>query len=164
MTIFNICKKILFIVLILIFGLALSCSKAPIEEDLEEKYLSALMDIMFILNGSFDKFDQFTSDYTDNKISLSDYKILIKSTMRDIELSHTLYLKLKPPKKFKKVNDLYGKSFEHLLKRNRHLQDFIDTEDSNKMLRYTEQVVNEAELVNKYNSKITDELGKVIGK
>jgi len=134
------------------------------EADLGEKYISAYRINSSTLADIYKEFTQSTSDIKERKISMSEYKILVKKHIESINACNRLYLQLKPPKRFKKVNDLLGKNFEHLLKRNSYLQDFIDTQDIKKMAIYLGQSADENYSANIYAAKAANKMYKLIEK
>jgi len=134
------------------------------EADLGEKYISAYRINLSTLADIYKEFTQSTSDIKERKISMSAYKILVKKHIGSINACNRLYLELKPPKRFKKVNDLLGKNFEHLLKRNSYLQDFIDTQDIKKMAIYLGQAADENYSANIYAAKAANKMYKLIEK
>lgn len=104
---------------------------------------------------------QANYDFIEGKINISEHKAITKKHIEEIKAFYDMHLELKPPKRLEKANDLYGKVMDHLLKITTFLQNYIDTDDIEKMARYLEQSTNEIDLANEYFLKAIEQLKKL---
>ncbi|MBA7667591.1 hypothetical protein ES703_75686 [subsurface metagenome] len=107
------------------------------------------------------KYNQASSDFAKDKISISEHKIFARKFIEEIKELYDMRLKLKLSKRLEKANDLYGKSIDHLLKSTIFLQSYVDTDYIGKMGRYLEQATNEINLSSEYVLKFFKQVEKL---
>ena len=118
---------ILFLISILVFSLGLGCSKA--ETDIEEKYISKTKIILLAIADNKEQLNEAFDAYINGKISSSVFDKRAEIYVEKVKIYYDKYLEIKPPKKFEKAHEIFGKGMKHLSKSVIFFQNFIDTND-----------------------------------
>lgn len=156
---------ILFLILALIFNLGLACGEVSIEEDtkvdIEEKYLSELNLLALAMSDNVKKLGQASSDYSDGKISIPGHKVITIKYIKEVKGYYDMYLELNPSKRLETSHDLFGKAMDHTLRGAMLLQNYIDTNDIEKMTGYLGQANAEMDIATEYILKSVEERNKL---
>lgn len=130
------------------------------EENVEAEYIANTLIILEVRIDSMEEFRQAISDVVSGDISMVEFKLITKEYIDKINSCYDMYLELEPPKRLEKAHGLQGKAMEHYLNSTTFLKSYIESDDTEDMIRYLEQSIAEISLGNEYTEKTTKEVEK----